>query len=517
MVKTNSTSENKACCLKDCKKNTETLKSKITDLDDKLFDAKNLIYHYKLALAQKLETLKEEKEGVDGKLAGLLTASKDLDNLIESQRSDKNKEGLGYSDVPPPPAQLYLSPKKDLSWTDLPECADDTITNYSRPSPTVESTSGDDQNRNPYVYETIASPITPKPFIKKPSKKSTVRGNRRNWNNLKSKQLGENFVRKNMACFNCGHFDHLSYNCGLGVKMGRSSPKNNYTHRTHSYDRRPFQETTQNLVAMLIQRVKRLERELKARTPIQKVDRGRSRPAMAWVPKKEVIEFGDSYEVPTSTTNTTTTDTTSGETSTKSGRTVTLTAEDMQKKKNDVKASDSQSKSKIDETITPKKSPVKKRVKRGTTRTQNNTYKSPTHKHGVHRPHEPPMRPMRSNMNGARPIHLSINLHIHIQTDLFKENQRNFPTASRKFPTGSTKFSTADMGMKGKAGSSQNKIDDKRYWDSGCSRHMTGNISYLSDYEPFDRGYVSLGKEDARLLEKELSKSINLSLKTCTL
>nr|GFA33103.1 hypothetical protein [Tanacetum cinerariifolium] len=45
----------------------------------------------------------------------------------------------------------------------------------------------------------------------------------------------------------------------------------------------------------------------------------------------EVIEFGDSYVVPA---NTPTTDTTSGE---NSGRTVTLTAEDMQRKKNDVK------------------------------------------------------------------------------------------------------------------------------------------------------------------------------------
>nr|GFB55526.1 hypothetical protein [Tanacetum cinerariifolium] len=49
----------------------------------------------------------------------------------------------------------------------------------------------------------------------------------------------------------------------------------------------------------------------------------------------EVIKFRDSYKAPESTT---TTDTTSGETGTKSGRTVTLTAEDMQKKKNDVKA-----------------------------------------------------------------------------------------------------------------------------------------------------------------------------------
>nr|GEZ89789.1 hypothetical protein [Tanacetum cinerariifolium] len=116
-------------------------------------------------LKKKLETLKEEKEWVDGKLAGLLKASKDLDNLVESQRSDKIKDGLGYSAVPPLPAQLYLSPKKDLSWTGLPECTDDTVTDYSRPSLTVESTSGDDQNKNPSVSETVASPITPKPFI----------------------------------------------------------------------------------------------------------------------------------------------------------------------------------------------------------------------------------------------------------------------------------------------------------------------------------------------------------------
>nr|GFC07142.1 hypothetical protein [Tanacetum cinerariifolium] len=52
----------------------------------------------------------------------------------------------------------------------------------------------------------------------------------------------------------------------------------------------------------------------------------------------EVIEFGDSYTVPANSLSTTTTDTTSGDAGMKSGRTVTLTAEDMQKKKNDVKA-----------------------------------------------------------------------------------------------------------------------------------------------------------------------------------
>nr|GFB61025.1 hypothetical protein [Tanacetum cinerariifolium] len=73
--------------------------------------------------------------------------------LFESQRLDKNTEGLGYNDVPPPPAQLYSSPKKDLSWTDLFEFKDDTVTDYSRLAPTKESSPNGAQNRNPSVTE----------------------------------------------------------------------------------------------------------------------------------------------------------------------------------------------------------------------------------------------------------------------------------------------------------------------------------------------------------------------------
>ncbi|GKF15355.1 ribonuclease H-like domain-containing protein, partial [Tanacetum coccineum] len=31
--------------------------------------------------------------------------------------------------------------------------------------------------------------------------------------------------------------------------------------------------------------------------------------------------------------------------------------------------------------------------------------------------------------------------------------------------------------------------EDQGYVDSGCSRHMTGNMSYLSDFKEFDGGY----------------------------
>nr|GFC83359.1 hypothetical protein [Tanacetum cinerariifolium] len=85
---------------------------------------------------------------IENKLARLLKSSKDLENIIESQRSGKVKEGVGYNAVPPPAADLYLSPKKDLSWTGLPEFMDDTVTDYSRPSPTIVSTSAEDQNKD---------------------------------------------------------------------------------------------------------------------------------------------------------------------------------------------------------------------------------------------------------------------------------------------------------------------------------------------------------------------------------
>nr|GFA66242.1 hypothetical protein [Tanacetum cinerariifolium] len=96
----------------------------------------------------------------------------------------------------------------------------------------------------------------------------------------------------------------------------------------------------------------------------------------------------------------------------------------------------------------------------------------------------------------------------------FSTGRRNFPTVTRKFPTASKKFATgsiknytADMGRKGKADSSQNNIDEKGYWDSGCSRHMTGNISYLSDFEQFDGGYVSFGQGGCRVTGKGTIKT----------
>nr|GEX34287.1 ribonuclease H-like domain-containing protein [Tanacetum cinerariifolium] len=135
---------------------------------------------------------------------------------------------------------------------------------YGRPSPSIESNSSDLQNNDSSVSEKgdSSESIMSKPMIKfvkatnsptevKISKVETVRklfvkyaemyrnttkspkfrGNQRNWNNLKTRQLGKDFVMKNKACFKCGQFDHLAYDCGVWEKQGKTWPKNNNTHK----------------------------------------------------------------------------------------------------------------------------------------------------------------------------------------------------------------------------------------------------------------------------------------------
>ncbi|GJZ57018.1 hypothetical protein Tco_0612512 [Tanacetum coccineum] len=42
-------------------------------------------------------------------------------------------------------------------------------------------------------------------------------------------------------------------------------------------------------------------------------------------------------------------------------------------------------------------------------------------------------------------------------------------------------------------GNQQLELQEKGVINSGCSRHMTGNKSYLSDYEEIDGGFVAFG------------------------
>ncbi|GJT86373.1 ribonuclease H-like domain-containing protein [Tanacetum coccineum] len=148
-------------CSKSCRRNTENLNTNISKLNEELSECETDLYNYKRALSQvkarlvefknnkikfceririlerdvevrdnkieyltnELEDVKKEKESINLKLEKFENASKDLDSLLGSQRPDKDKKGLGFNEytaVPPPPAQVYSPPKKDLSWMGLP-------------------------------------------------------------------------------------------------------------------------------------------------------------------------------------------------------------------------------------------------------------------------------------------------------------------------------------------------------------------------------------------------------------
>nr|GEX00350.1 putative ribonuclease H-like domain-containing protein [Tanacetum cinerariifolium] len=136
----------------------------------------------------------------------------------------------------------------------------------------------------------------------------------------------------------------------------------------------------------------------------------------------------------------------------------------------------------------------------------------------------------RTNLNVAQPKRTSFAKIAHeyvrkpFQGKLSVRTQFRVPrvsTVTKKFPTVDSKFSTvkstftADLGNKGKAVKSlacwiwrpkQNTIE-KGYWDNGCSRYMTGNISYLSEYEPYDGGYVSFGQGGGKITGKGIIKT----------
>ncbi|GJQ90377.1 hypothetical protein Tco_0001516 [Tanacetum coccineum] len=110
-------------CSKICLKNYADLKKQYDTLLDKFNDTAFKASTYKRGqLRIELEKVKKEKEGIDFKIAKFDKSAKDLDNMLESQRTDKTTKGLGYAAVPPPhPLILNRPTPLDLSSSGLAE------------------------------------------------------------------------------------------------------------------------------------------------------------------------------------------------------------------------------------------------------------------------------------------------------------------------------------------------------------------------------------------------------------
>nr|GEY80815.1 ribonuclease H-like domain-containing protein [Tanacetum cinerariifolium] len=73
------------------------------------------------------------------------------------------------------------------------------------------------------------------------------------------------------------------------------------------------------------------------------------------------------------------------------------------------------------------------------------------------------------------------------------------------------KHNYIDARGKSKSRHPQHVQKDQGYVDSGCSRHMTGNMSYLSDFKELNRGYVTFeGGGSRRIIGKGTIKTGNL-------
>nr|GEU60791.1 hypothetical protein [Tanacetum cinerariifolium] len=230
MAKSTLSSENEvyddSLCSKSCRKNTDSLNTKIGKLNEELSDSENTLYHYKLGLSQ----VKKEKKGLDSKLTGFEPASKYLDTLLGSQRTNKKKEGLGYSAVPPSCSSLLSS--QERYYSSVSKHGESSSSIMSKPMiKFVKAADSHTVIKTNKVKTARKSSIKYDEMYMNTSKSLKVRGNQRNWNNLKSQQLGKYFLMKNKACFKCGHFNHLAYDCGVWVEKGKTWPKNNFAHK----------------------------------------------------------------------------------------------------------------------------------------------------------------------------------------------------------------------------------------------------------------------------------------------
>ncbi|GJR73919.1 putative ribonuclease H-like domain-containing protein [Tanacetum coccineum] len=106
------------------------------------------------------------------------------------------------------------------------------------------------------------------------------------------------------------------------------------------------------------------------------------------------------------------------------------------------------------------------------------------------------------NVNAARPKTIVNTARPKVVVNVVQENNVNaFKTSACWVWKPKTKIQVSDgLGPQKKLiflsnvqGNPQIDLQDKGVIDSGCSRHMTGNMSYLTDYEEIDGGYVAFG------------------------
>ncbi|GKB10176.1 hypothetical protein Tco_0844099 [Tanacetum coccineum] len=97
-------------------------------------------------LRDELEKVKQEKEGFEFKIAKFEKSAKDLDQMLESQITDKSKKGVGYHVVPSPHPLIHNRPTPlDLSYLGLKEFKEPEVNEYGPRNSSLNPTIGCDK------------------------------------------------------------------------------------------------------------------------------------------------------------------------------------------------------------------------------------------------------------------------------------------------------------------------------------------------------------------------------------
>ncbi|GJW47984.1 hypothetical protein Tco_0079630 [Tanacetum coccineum] len=251
------------------------------------------------------------------------------------------------------------------------------------------------------------------------------RDNQRNWNNMMSQKLGNNFEMFNKACYVCGSFDHLQVDC--------------------NYHQKQFQN--QRMVKPVWNNAQRVNHQnfAKKTHPYAK----KNLVPRAVLMKSGLVSVNTARQVNTAHSKTTV----------NAARPMSYLS----------KTTHSTVKRPIHKNTTFKNSNINQRV---------NTARD-------------------KKFNTARPK---------VVVNAVKGNSFNAVKASACW-VWKPKTKVLDHG------NPQMDLQDQGVIDSGCSRHMTGNMSYLTNYEEIDGGYVAFGgNPKGGKITRKAKKSVRLMI-----
>ncbi|GJZ35869.1 ribonuclease H-like domain-containing protein [Tanacetum coccineum] len=423
-------------------------------------------------LRKKLEIVQKEKDGIQFNVDKFENASKSLNKIIECQIVDNCKKGLGYNAVPPPYTGNFMPPTPDLSFTGLDEFVNKPVVENSKAKSSEEEPKKVRKNDDALIIEewvsdseeenvsqtktekkTVKPSIAKKEFVKPKQQEKTTRktvkqvekhrqnthsprGNQINWNNMMSQKLRSNFKIFNKACYVCGSFDHLQFDC--------------------NYHQKQFQN--QRMVKPVWNNAQRVNHQnfAKKTHPCAK----KNMVPRAVLMKSGLVSVNTARQVNTA-----------------HSKTIVNVARPMSY----------------------------------LSKTAHSTVKRPIHKNTSFKNSNINQRVnivRGKNVNTVRPKAV---------VNVIQGNNVNVVKASACWVwKPKTKIQVSDgLGSQKKViflsdvqGNPQMDLQDKEVIDSRCSRHMTGNMSYLTDYEEIDGGYVAFegNPKGGKITGKEKAK-----------